>query len=144
MIRHAHAPSLDLIGASTSTLCAIHCAALPLVAAALPTLGIGWVGSGAVEWGLVGSSGLIAFLALRKGYRIHGRQAPRLVALLGFLAVVVSILLESLGGWVTVLRVLGGFTMVLGHILNGLGCRVCALKVDQTTREVTPALYRGR
>lgn len=86
------------------------------------------MGSGAVEWGLVGSSGVIAFLALRKGHRIHGQQAPRLVALLGFLAVVVSILLESMGVWVTVLRVLGGFALVLGHTLNGLGCRVCALK----------------
>ncbi|MBL0314205.1 MAG: MerC domain-containing protein [Holophagaceae bacterium] len=140
MSNHTHPPALDLIGASASTLCAIHCAALPLVAAALPTLGIGWLGSGAVEWGLVGSSGLIAFLALRKGHRIHGRQAPRVVALLGFLAVVVSIFLESMGAWVTVLRVLGGFTMVLGHILNGLGCRVCALKVDHATREATPAL----
>jgi MerC mercury resistance protein len=134
MFRHTHPPSLDLVGASASTLCAIHCATLPLVAAALPTLGLGWVSSGPVEWGLVGSSGTIAFLALRKGHRIHGRQAPRLIALLGFFAVVVSIFLESMGGWVTALRVLGGFTMVLGHVLNGLGCRVCALHPDQ--REV--------
>src|ERR1700690_600826 len=122
MIRHTHAPSLDLVGASASTLCAIHCATLPLVAAALPTLGLGWVSSGPVEWGLVGSSGIIAFLALRKVHRIHRRQAPRRVALLGLLAVVFSIPLESMGVWATVIRVLGGFTMVLGHVLNGLGC----------------------
>lgn len=126
MSNHNRPPALDVIGASASTLCAIHCAALPLVAAALPTLGIGWLESGAVEWGLVGGSGLIAFLALRKGHCIHGRQAPRLVALLGFLAVVVSIVLESMGAWVTVLRVLGGLTMVVGHGLNALGCRDCA------------------
>jgi hypothetical protein len=139
MIRHTHTPTLDLVGASASTLCAIHCATLPLVATALPTLGLGWVSSGPIEWGLVSASGIIAFLALRKGHRIHGQQQPRLVALLGFLVVVISILLEPLGAWATVLRVLGGFTMVLGHVLNGLGCRVCTLKVDQSTRDAFPS-----
>ncbi len=133
MHRHAHAPSLDLVGASASTLCAIHCAAMPLIITALPTLGIAWVGSGAVEWGLVATSGFIAFLALRKGHRIHGREAPRLLALMGFLAVVFSILLESMGGWITVLRVLGGLAMVFGHILNALACREGALRGSPNT-----------
>ena len=132
MIRHTHAPSLDLVGASASTLCAIHCAALPLVVTALPTLGLGWISSEPVEWGLVSLSGTIAFLSLRKGQRIHGRQTPRMVAVLGFLAVVSSILLESIGGWVTALRVAGGFGVVVGHILNAMGCRECALQADQT------------
>jgi hypothetical protein len=57
------------------------------------------------------------------------------VALLGFLAVVFSIPLESVGVWATAIRVLGGFTMVLGHVINGLGCRSCTHKVDQTATE---------
>lgn len=133
MLHSTRAPSLDLVGASTSTLCAIHCAALPLVAAALPTLGLSWLGSQPVEWGLVGSSGLLAFLALRKGHGIHGWQTPRVVALLGFVAVASSIFLETMGGWATALRVAGGLALVVGHVLNALGCRTCALGCSRSS-----------
>ena len=99
---------------------------MPLLITALPTLGLAWLGSGPVEWALVSLSGGIAYLALRKGQRSHGRSLPGAVASLGFLGVVLSLFFESTGGWVTALRVLGGLGMVLGHVLNAIDYRSCA------------------
>ena len=60
----------DALGATVSVACAIHCAILPLVIAALPTLRLNTF----FEYGMILLAFLIGAGALRHGYRKHHRH----------------------------------------------------------------------
>jgi hypothetical protein len=73
--------SLDIVGATTSLVCAIHCAIVALLLGALPAasfLAASWV-----EWAFLSASTLIGVIALVPGYRRHGRRTPMVLFLLG-------------------------------------------------------------
>ena len=62
---------LDRLGATGSLLCAIHCAALPMLIALLPSLGIAaWLGEG-FERGFVLFATALGSVTLAWGYRRH-------------------------------------------------------------------------
>jgi hypothetical protein len=71
---------LDRIGALGSLACAVHCAALPLLIAVLPSLGIAvWFGDG-FEMGFVIFATLLGSFSVISGYRRH--HAMRALSLL--------------------------------------------------------------
>ncbi|ALN90362.1 MULTISPECIES: MerC domain-containing protein [Lysobacter] len=71
---------LDRIGAVGSLACAVHCAALPLLIAVLPSLGIAvWFGDG-FEMGFVMFATLLGSFSVISGYRRH--HAMRALSLL--------------------------------------------------------------
>ncbi|MBT2747093.1 MULTISPECIES: MerC domain-containing protein [unclassified Lysobacter] len=71
---------LDRIGAFGSLACAVHCAALPLLIAVLPSLGIAvWFGDG-FEMGFVMFATLLGSFSVISGYRRH--HAMRALSLL--------------------------------------------------------------
>lgn len=71
---------LDRIGAFGSLACAVHCAALPLLIAVLPSLGIAvWFGDG-FEMGFVIFATLLGSFSVISGYRRH--HAARALSLL--------------------------------------------------------------
>lgn len=75
--------SLDLIGASASLLCALHCAAVPLVFALVPLSGFSlYLADPRVEWLLVGLSLHVATASLTLGFRRH-RSRRGLVLFVG-------------------------------------------------------------
>src|SRR6476469_3413731 len=64
-------PLLDRLGATGSLVCAVHCAALPLLIALLPSLGIAaWLGED-FERGFVTFATLLGLFTLIWGYRRH-------------------------------------------------------------------------
>ncbi len=66
----------DWAGMVASIACAIHCAAMPLVLAYLPALGLGWLADeGFHRWMAVICFGLAAF-AFVPGWRKHGNLTP--------------------------------------------------------------------
>ena len=63
---------LDRFGATGSMLCAVHCAVIPVLLAAAPSLGLSfWLGDG-VEQALVVFVTLLGLFSLVWGYRRHG------------------------------------------------------------------------
>jgi hypothetical protein len=64
----------DALGITTSILCAIHCALLPLVVASLPVLGVNIVHNALFEYGMIGLAFAIGSWALGHGFRKHHRQ----------------------------------------------------------------------
>ena len=67
----------DALGITTSLLCAIHCALLPVAVASLPILGINIIHNPAFEYGMIGLAFLIGTWALGHGFRHHhGRLLP--------------------------------------------------------------------
>lgn len=64
----------DRIGAVGSMLCALHCAALPLLLALLPGLSIGLFGTSAFETGFTVFASLLGVSSLAIGWLRHGRH----------------------------------------------------------------------
>lgn len=64
----------DRVGAVGSMLCALHCAALPLLFALLPGLSIGLFGTSAFETGFTVVASLLGVSSLALGWFRHGRR----------------------------------------------------------------------
>ncbi|HEX8463669.1 MAG TPA: MerC domain-containing protein, partial [Abditibacterium sp.] len=65
---------LDKAGATASFVCALHCAIMPFLITVLPLVGLGFLSSEPVEWGLLAASGALGTLSLCVGYREHRRR----------------------------------------------------------------------
>ncbi|PQV64604.1 MerC mercury resistance protein [Abditibacterium utsteinense] len=119
---------LDRAGATASFLCAIHCAIMPFIITVLPLLGLGFLSSEPVEWGLLSCSAVLGTLSLCVGFREHKQR--RVFGVLGLaLALLVAGRIfheHHLGWWGPIFMVLGGFTMMGAHLLNRLLCRSCS------------------
>ena len=64
----------DAVGISTSVLCAIHCAILPLAVATLPVFGVNIVHNAVFEYGMIGLAFIIGTWALWHGFSHHHRR----------------------------------------------------------------------
>src|ERR1700755_1189889 len=83
----------DRLGAMASFLCAVHCALLPFVLAALPAFGLGFLADHGFEHGFIFCATLLALVTLVHGYRRH--RARRALALL-----IPGLVLLWIGGFV--------------------------------------------
>ena len=111
----------DRFGFAASMLCAIHCAALPVVLALLPSFGIGvWLGEG-FEQAFVLFATLLGLFTMAWGYRRH-RAVRALWLLLPGLAVLwVGVLYTPLHETLVahaVAMTLGGTLVGLAHLAN--------------------------
>jgi phosphoglycerol transferase MdoB-like AlkP superfamily enzyme len=67
----------DALGVTTSVLCAIHCAVLPLLIASLPIFGINIIDNPSFEYGMIGLAFVIGSRALWHGFhKHHHRSGP--------------------------------------------------------------------
>lgn len=112
---------LDRFGAAGSLACALHCALLPLLIAALPSLGLAiWLSDG-VELGFVVFATLLGGFSLLWGYRRH-RALRALGLLLPGLAVLwAAVLYAPLHETVVphaVAMTFGGTLVGVAHVLN--------------------------
>lgn len=112
---------LDRLGAAGSLLCAAHCALLPVLIAALPSLGLAaWFGDG-VEEAFVLFATCVGLFSAIWGYRRH--RAVRALSLLlpGLVALWVGVLYSPLHHSViphAVVMTLGGTLVGLAHLAN--------------------------
>lgn len=112
---------LDRIGAFGSLACAVHCAALPLLIAVLPSLGIAvWFGDG-FEMGFVIFATLLGSFSVVSGYRRH--HAVRALSLLipGLALLWFGVLYPPLHHSVVphaVTMTCGGALVGLAHLIN--------------------------
>jgi hypothetical protein len=115
-----HMRFADRFGATASLLCALHCAVLPLVIAALPALGLGFLANHAFERVFIACASVLALASLALGFRRHRRfrafwfLVPGVVLLL--LGIVIDIDGQPLGH--ALLVSLGGTLVALSHLTN--------------------------
>ena len=110
-------------------LCAVHCLATPILAAAAPVLG----GHPAVEWSAFTLSLMAAAFTFRHVQPFGGRLAPS-VAGAGFLIWLLALTLVDRGAAHTPLLVAGSLTVAASMLValrihakeNACGCHVCA------------------
>ena len=114
-------PLFDRIGATGSLVCAIHCALLPLLIAALPSIGVAaWLGD-SFEVGFVLFASLFGLVVLMWSYRRH--RVLRALALLlpGLVVLWGGILYAPLHHSLlphALAMTLGGSLVRLAHIAN--------------------------
>lgn len=116
-----HRRLLDRLGATGSLVCAAHCALLPLLIAALPTLGIAAATGEQLELAFVGFATLLGLFSLVWGYRRH--RAMRALGLLmpGLVLLWLGILIPGIHHQPVphaVVMTLGGTLVGLGHLAN--------------------------
>ena len=84
---------LDRLGATGSMLCAIHCAALPLVLVLAPAFGA-WFGSATFEYGFIAFASVLGLTSLILGYRQHRVGRALLFLLPGIALLWSAVLIE--------------------------------------------------
>ncbi len=111
---------VDRFGALASFLCAVHCALLPLLIAALPAIGLGFLAEHGWERGFIAFACLLATTTLGFGFRHHQRRLA-----FGFLVPGIALLLAGVTVDVAVheglhatLVSLGGTLVALAHVAN--------------------------
>jgi hypothetical protein len=122
---HAHASAegrvarwADRIGAVVGFLCAIHCAAVPILLGLAPAMGLGFLKDEALEWGLLATAAVVASVAFIHAVR---RRHPRyiLVGLASGLALLVAgAVFEEHEIPSTILSVAGGVVLAVSHLKN--------------------------
>jgi hypothetical protein len=109
---------LDRMGVIASTVCAIHCALLPLVIALLPMTGLNFLSYPIVEYGMIFTAAIIGLFSLGMSFmRIHKRVWPLLLFFAGLATI--SFSHAEFTGWAEgSLVASGGMLIVIAHFLN--------------------------
>ena len=111
----------DSFGAFGAAVCAVHCALLPFVFAALPTLGLGLFGSEGFEFLYVAFASMLAWASLWQGYRRHRIYRALWFAVPGLLTVWTGVLLPAIHDNVVahaVVMTSGGTLIAVAHLVN--------------------------
>jgi MerC mercury resistance protein len=126
---------LDRLGMSASLACAVHCAVLPLLLAALPAIGLAWLDSAWVDWTMVALAAVIALRAHRGGFKLHRSCLPSAVAVAGLLAIVTTICLLKGSASHHYVQASGAVVVASSHFLNRHLCPNCKACRTATSEE---------
>jgi len=119
--------NLDRVGITASTLCAIHCAALPFIITVLPMWGMGFLADEAVEITMIAVSLIIGIWSLSSAYRKqHRRIIPILALIVGFACIALGHF-SGIEPLEPILIPIGGFTIAAAHYINLKILKSCPL-----------------
>lgn len=130
---------LDRLGAGVSLGCGLHCAALSLLLVLNPALWFRLARHGEMlrwlfwlEIGLAALALLLAVAAFMRGWRLHRRMTPTLLAMPGLAALLSGVVsgLHDLRFVGSGLALAGGVLMILAHWQNARACRRCEARFD--------------
>lgn len=111
----------DRLGAGTATLCAVHCALLPLSMVFLPALGLEFLASHAFEGFFIGFATLFAALSVGHSLRAHGRFFAWPLLLPGLGVLWAERFVPSIHDHVVahaLVMTLGGTLVAIAHLVN--------------------------
>jgi hypothetical protein len=126
---------LDRAGMSASLACAVHCAVLPLLLAALPAVGLAWLDSAWVDWTMVAFAAVIALRAHHGGFTVHRRCLPVTIAVVGLLIIVTTICLLKGSASHHYIQASGAVVVASSHFLNRHLCSNCVTCSTTTSTE---------
>jgi hypothetical protein len=119
---------LDHIGMTASTLCAVHCAVVPVLFTSLPLLGLGFLANARVEWGMIVLALAIGTYSIGLAYlRVHKRPTPLYLLIAGFAIILLGHAFVT--GWPEVIIVpVGGLLIAAAHFVNYKYTETCSHK----------------
>ena len=135
-------PSLDALGAAASAACALHCALIPLAAAAMPYMGLDALDSAAFDRGFAAFAILFGLVVVGGGYCRH-----RARLLLALFAAAVALLAAGVtvahaSPWHAIALALGGSLMAATHLVNRHGVKHHGCRPRSLWRTLGAALSR--
>ena len=109
---------LDHIGVTASTLCAVHCALVPILFTSLPLLGLGFLANVWIEWGMIVLALFIGVYSIGLSYlRIHRQLLPLALLVAGFVTIMLGHAFAI--GWAEAVIVpVGGLLIATAHFVN--------------------------
>jgi len=116
----------DPVASAGAMLCALHCAALPFLLAALPSLSLGVFSSAGFEQAFVLFATVVGISSLWLGYRRHKGHRPFALLLPGLASVWVGVLVAPVHDNVVahaVVMSIGGALIAIAHLVNLRLCR---------------------
>lgn len=108
---------LDFFGFLNSFLCAIHCAAFPILISMGLLKGLFWIEHFWLEMTFLGLSILFASLSLIKSFKTHRRIEPLLMVVLGLICLLFGLNMGH-GVFQSTLMVTGGLIIASAHVVN--------------------------
>ncbi|MEJ4087380.1 MerC domain-containing protein [Galbibacter orientalis] len=110
--------TIDLIALSSSLICAIHCAAIPIVLSFSSLSSLHFLENPIIEWTFIGFGLIFVLTSLWPSYKkVHHQTKPLLIAALGFVCIAIGRLnLTEL--WEIVNTVIGASLVSLAHYSN--------------------------
>src|SRR5262249_35569414 len=110
----------DRLGATASFLCAVHCAALPLVLAALPALGLSFLANHEFERAFIAFASVLAATMLILGIRRHKQFRAMWFLVPGLVLLAAGVIVDADGARImhAVLVSCGGTLVALSHLTN--------------------------
>jgi xanthosine utilization system XapX-like protein len=109
---------LDRFAIGLSSLCLLHCLALPLGALALPLLGLATLLPESFHIWMVVVTLPVSGVALLLGHRRHGHRAPTVIALIGIALLGSGAILFGEGALQIVATILGALLLAIAHLRN--------------------------
>lgn len=106
----------DALGVTTSLVCAIHCALLPLLLASLPIFGFDIIKNEFFEYFMIGLAFVVGLYALSHGFRKHHRRIlPLVIFTIGILLLFAKQIWHAFHIWLLIPAVIA---IVSAHWLN--------------------------
>ena len=112
---------LDKFGSTSSLVCALHCALLPLLISLLPALGLSALAWSGLEWAFVCFASLLGIFSLWVGYQRHKGYRALLFLVPGLALVWLGVLWPDAHRQLvlhTVLMSVGGTLIAVAHLVN--------------------------
>ncbi len=112
---------LDKFGTTSSLVCALHCALLPLLISILPALGLSALAWSGFEWAFVCFATSLGLFSLWLGYKRHKGYRALLFLIPGLALVWLGVLLPALHDRTVVHAVVmsvGGTLIAVAHLVN--------------------------
>ena len=116
-VQPSQATRLDRWGMLISSVCLIHCLALPALLAFIPALAVWLPGDRWVHPLLIFVALPVTGLALWNGYARHGRPIAAVLGALGLIAIILALSTDSRAHEAMV-TVLGGIFITAAHVIN--------------------------
>jgi hypothetical protein len=117
---HLHKTSsrLDRIGVTASTLCAVHCAVVPVFITSLPLLGMDFLAKAWVEWGMIFFALAIGGYSIGGSYfKAHRNLLPLILLAIGFGVIMLGHAFLNTHTERYVVPA-GGLLIALAHVVN--------------------------
>lgn len=110
--------TLDAVGFSSSLICAIHCALIPVLLSFTSLSSLHFLANPYIEWSFIGLGIVFAILSLLPSYkRVHRNIRPLSYAMVGFLFIALG-RFHFTDLWESANTVLGAFLVALSHYFN--------------------------
>lgn len=103
---------------TASTLCAIHCAAVPVFLTSLPLVGLGFLANPWVEWGMIIVALVVGVWSIAGSFlNSHHKALPLVLLVIGFATIIFGHIFTK--GWLEAVIVpLGGLAIAAAHFVN--------------------------